>query len=281
MYRKIIYLLMLFVVFGCSSGSDPFVENDEQNEKLDVTVTLISPNVLNNGVKASFSATFSAPINEAVFYFDGKSIGSVISSPYSVDFTPVDVKPGVYLVTCIAKVGTKTYSGEMSVKVELRLGDMFQGGRIFKLDASGKSGLIASVSDLSYSSTFGNEVRFVWGLDILLGTTLDDGKKNTKLMSAVAPSAGYAAYHFKGDGLSLNGFSDWYIPSYRELELLKENKNLVGGFSTATDWQAIYWSSSELNETMAFQLNFNALMGNSNDKSKAFKVRPIRSFDFN
>ncbi len=270
----------MFAVFGCSSGTDPFIDEDHE-EKLDVKITLVTPGVLNNGVTASFSASFSGPVDEAVFYFDGKSIGSVISSPYSIEFIPVDVKPGVYLVTCIAMVGDKKFSTESSVKVELRLGDMFQGGRIFKLDGSGKNGLIASETDLSYLSSIGTETRFSWGSDKLLGTNIENGKLNTKLMAEAAPSPGYAGYHFKGDGLLLNGFSDWYIPSFRELELLKENKNRVGGFSSATDWQVMYWSSSESNEKTAFLLNFNVLMGNNNDKSKVFKVRPIRSFDFN
>lgn len=274
-----IALTLGVVLIGCSDD----LPNDKENgkkEPLSIDVVVSSESIIYNGVETSILATFSENVDEAVFYFDGVSIGSVISAPYSVKFTASDLPPKEYKITCVAKVGGESFTGEKSVSVALRLGDSFQGGKIFQLDTSGKKGLVASATDLVHIGDFGDEVRFCWGGEGLLGTSIDNGKANTKLMADASTSPGFAGYHFKGGGLNLNGYSDWYIPSYRELEVLKENKSLVGGFSTDTDWNAMYWSSSESSESSALILNFNVLMGNYDDKGKYYKVRPIRSFDF-
>lgn len=267
------------VLLGCSDNLPDDKENGKKEPFL-VDVVILSESIIYNGVKAIISATFSEEVDEAVFYFDGVSVGSVISAPYSVEFLASDLPPKEYKIACIAKVGGESFSNEKSVSVELRLGDSFQGGKIFQLDGAGKKGLVSSISDLVYSGDFGDEVRFCWGYEGLLGTSIDDGVANTKLMAEASTSPSFAGYHFKDGGLKLNGYSDWYIPSFRELELLKENKSLVGGFSTDTDWKAMYWSSSESSESSALILNFNVLMGNYNDKGKFYKVRPIRSFDY-
>lgn len=256
---------------GCSKSSDDELSN--------VTISVaVNESTIYNGVEYSFSSTVNQIVSEVQFYFDGQSIGSDISEPYSVQYTPKNVAPGSHKITCIAKLGNHSYNGETSVNVALRLGDEYQGGKIFYLETSGEHGLIGSTADLTYNGDFGAETRFSWGSETILGTTNDNGKENTVLMAANAPSPGYAGYHFKNGGYSQNGYSDWYIPSINELEILKENKSYVGGFSTATDWQVQYWSSSESNQTKAFILNFNALMGNTNDKTKVFKIRPIRQF---
>lgn len=264
-------LLAVVALVSCSKNS-----NDELNA---VTVSVsVNENTIFNGVESTIQAIISQDIDEVVFYFDGQSIGSDILKPYSIKYTPKNVTPGSHKITCVAKLGNDSYNGETSVNAVLRLGDEYQGGKIFYLETSGEHGLIGSTTDLTYNGDFGAETRFYWGTETIIGTTNDNGKENTELMAANAPSSGYAGFHFKNGGYSQNGYSDWYIPSINELEILKENKSYVGGFSTATDWQAQYWSSSESNQTKAFILNFNALMGNTNDKIKVFKVRPIRKF---
>jgi hypothetical protein len=273
MKRMLLVLAVLPLLFvRCEKEDDT-----ETKENILVTVSA-KESTIYNGVETSFSASVNGEIKEAVFYFDGQNIGSSISHPYNIQYTPTDIEPGNHKITCIVKSKTgNDFTGEVSVFLKLRLGDEYQGGKIFFLETSGEHGLISSTVDLSYDGDFGTEVRFSWGSETLLGTTKDNGKQNTALMAANAVSSGYAGFHFK-NGYNYNSFSDWYIPSIDELELLKENKSYVGGFSNATDWQAMYWSSSESNSTMAFILNFNALMGNTNDKIKVFKIRPIRKF---
>lgn len=255
--------IMVLQLFGCS----------KEKEEL-ITVSITTDEAIYNGIETFFSAKTNKQVNEVIFYFDGQNIGSSIKEPYSVRYVPQNATPNKHTVTCIAKYGNNSYTAEKILNVILRLGDEYQGGKIFHLNSSGDHGLIGSKTDLTYNG----ENRFIWGESTLLGTTMNNGKANTVLMSSKSPSAGFAGYHFKNGGYSQNGYSDWYIPSKQELELLKENKSFVGGFSTSSGWEGYYWSSSESNISNGFILQFNVLTANYYDKYRAFKVRPIRSF---
>jgi len=269
--KNLIILATSFLLF-ISCGSQ------EPKENIDIIVSSTDAFIY-NGVETKFTSSINGTITEVIFYFDGKSIESVISQPYNIKFTPNDVEPGNHKVTCIAKTSKgNSFSAETSVELKLRLGDSYQGGKIYYLDSTGKHGLIASTTDLKYSGDAGDVVRFCWGYQTVLGTSNDNGKANTLLMANNSTSTSFAAFHFKSPGYNYNGYSDWYIPSINELQLLKDNKSYVGGFSSATDWQAMYWSSSESTQTYAFILNFNVLMANYDDKAKVFKIRPIRQF---
>lgn len=276
-YKELIMLVFALVIVSTFAGC-----SNESNQDQDFTSITVSTSDVNvfNGQEITITARInSGEVNKVTFYFDGTEIGSSIYAPYVKEYILQDVTPGTHKVTCIAetKWGNQIQD-ETNVSLTLRLGDEYQGGKIFYLEENGKNGLIASKEDLSYNSDQGTEFRFYWGVPgELLGTSLDNGKENTAIMASKATSPGCAAYHFK-NGYEYNGYNDWYIPSYNELELLKENKSYIGNFSNSTDWNAMYWSSSEQSETKAFILNFNALMGNTNNKERVFKIRPIRQF---
>lgn len=75
--------------------------------------------------------------------------------------------------------------------------------------------------------------------------------------------------------LELNGYSDWYLPSKDELNILFENRELIGGFSDAD-----YWSSSE--GSGSWSAWFRRFYGSGNQghghKDMNHMVRAIRTF---
>lgn len=79
----------------------------------------------------------------------------------------------------------------------------------------------------------------IWGcVGIVTGASdNDDGEANTNLIMQMCtpPNAAYIC-----DTLTAFGFSDWYLPSYNELECLRLNATTIGGFSSTT-----YYSSTE------------------------------------
>ncbi len=268
--KKIITMLCLIaLITGCGSEKEP---------DINITVAVSANSTLYNGVETTFQASTSENVDEIVFYFDGQSIGSSISNPYSIKFTPKNISAGNHKIACIAKKDTKTFNGETTANVVLRLGDDFQGGKIFYLETTGDHGLIGSLEDM-YHQNDKSDVGFIWGgSGTLLGTDLDNGKENTAKMVEISTSSDYAGYVLKST-YSYNGYNDWYIPSYNELVLLSDNKEYIGTFTRSDiSWQNYYWSSSESNETKAFCLNFFALAGNNSDKGLNKKVRLIRKF---
>ena len=73
------------------------------------------------------------------------------------------------------------------------------------------------------------------------------------------------------------GYSDWFLPSRRELELMYENKAMIGGFS-----DTFYWCSSEYDSNFGYDKAWDQHFGSGllryTYKHNSSSVRAIRSF---
>lgn len=69
--------------------------------------------------------------------------------------------------------------------------------------------------------------------------------------------------------------SDWYLPSHRELELMRQNLNEAGLGNFVYD---IYWSSSEHTPAMPWGQYFDIGFGLDAMKLNSLFVRPVRAF---
>jgi hypothetical protein len=113
-----------------------------------------------------------------------------------------------------------------------------------------------------------------------LGEEIGDGKRNTELLIRSAansrnPASETAA--IRCSRLNHNGFTDWFLPSIEELNLMYINlkqKNL-GNFSNI--W---YWSSSQgyKGNHRAWYVRFNDGQQGYGDVDNALTVRAIRAF---
>jgi hypothetical protein len=138
-----------------------------------------------------------------------------------------------------------------------------------------------------------NYVAFEWGGDSLnsataiggTGTAVGDGKRNTELIVAKLNSLHITtrAAAMVCASLEVNGFDDWFLPSKDELNLMYTELKLRGSGSFATEFGALYWSSSEyyspgsgnaLGCTQNFYDGSQGILG----KVKAHRVRACRRF---
>jgi hypothetical protein len=150
----------------------------------------------------------------------------------------------------------------------LTIGDSYQGGKIFWLDASGQHGLIAATADQSTgiqwyngSNTTTNSVRDGIGA----------GKFNTERIIANQGPGAYAAQicaNYKG-----GNYGDWYLPSKYELNLLYLQKAAIGGFRGLD-----YWSSTEYGSNDAWITDFANGFPYYYNKSNGVSVRSVRAF---
>lgn len=269
--RKLTFLIAsLLLLSACDKKQSDKIQN--------ITCSFTSPannaKVYNN-IELELTVSTSTSVKKVEFYLDGVLIGSVISTPYSIKWTPNNIDAGNHKLTCFAiPIEGEDATSEISILVELKLGDSFKGGKIFFIDETLKHGLIAATTDITINSNN----TFFWGAHNLIGASdINTGGNNTLKMASASSSSDYAGYAFK-NGYVLNSYNDWYIPAQEQLKLLKERQDYVGGFSTVSN-TASYWSSTELSFDKAFALNFVALMGTNVTKGVySYRIRPIREF---
>jgi hypothetical protein len=130
--------------------------------------------------------------------------------------------------------------------------------------------LEAAPSDQSSQPEWGCDMVSISGAD---GTAVGTGEQNTIDIEAGCTIPGTAADVCAN--LSLGGYSDWFLPSKDELNLMYTNLKVfgVGGFAGTS-----YWSSSEANASSAWlQGFFNGDQFNY-DKDYTGRVRAVRAF---
>ena len=159
------------------------------------------------------------------------------------------------------------------------LGENYGGGKIFWLDETGQHGLIAASTDQSAKGIAWNPGKMV-----ITGANTNEvysGQKNSeKIVSTQGNSTVYAAKLCLDFSVSTSNadYTDWYLPSKHELNLLYQQKMIVGGFNLTS---GIYWSSTEsvtTPETSAWEQEFKFGSQHEDDKDLPDQVRCIRKF---
>jgi hypothetical protein len=154
-------------------------------------------------------------------------------------------------------------------KSKHKIGDMYKGGYIFKINMWGK-GLCAAPKDKKGGLKWGCYGTLIDGAD---GEDIGDGEQNTKDIVDMCEEISAARYC---DEYEVDGYDDWYLPSIGELELMYNqlHVNGLGAFSSGK-----YWSSTENFSLGVWHLDFaTGERGNNQHKGTLLTFRPIRSF---
>ena len=157
----------------------------------------------------------------------------------------------------------------------LSIGDNYQGGIIGYILVSGDLNYVAGETHgLIYTPDINYGAKAQWGcegtsISGALGTEIGTGKQNTLSIINGCKQSGTAAmlcYNYES-----GGYSDWYLPSKKELESL----GLTSAYGTF-----YYWSSTQISPNMAWFCVNNVGSGGSltNLKSTSYRVCAVRSF---
>lgn len=153
------------------------------------------------------------------------------------------------------------------------------GGRVFYVTDDGLLGLEAAPVDQADPLVSGAE----WGcVNFLIvgadGERIGRGARNTGDILGGCATTGIAAD--LADAYVLNGYTDWYLPSKDELNLMYSNigpgnttTGNVGGFASS-----FYWSSSEISDVLARVEFFGNGFQGDDLKSSTHGVRAVRAF---
>ena len=194
---------------------------------------------------------------------------------------------GYYYCRPFAIVNGKPYYGETKLLVTdcPGMGRGPAGGYKFYDDGNG-GGFEAAPYDINLINdnyTYNNGQSFPWGCDnIEIGGTsedLGDGQSNTQHILSACSEEETAARLC--NTYSFNGYDDWYLPSYEELELMYTNlqQNNYGKFFGNENFSSTaYATSSEVNSFLVKGIDFGQGPGSGlYEKYRGFYVRPIRN----
>jgi hypothetical protein len=152
----------------------------------------------------------------------------------------------------------------------IQIGDLINGGIVFHVDASGEHGLVASNSYIG-NATFGciNQLIDDTEEGIADYPLAPIGLSNSNFIASRCAENGTAAKICLS--YSVDGYSDWFLPSKDELNLMYLNikEQMVANY---------HWSSTEYNKRFAWQQHFA-----SGTQYKIYKninayVRAVRAF---
>jgi hypothetical protein len=160
------------------------------------------------------------------------------------------------------------YSTERSFQI-LSIGSTYAGGIIFELDSSGQHGLVCAPSNQGTTNPWG-----CYGTDIPnTSTAVGTGATNTAYIVAGCAQRPIAASRCAD--LVLNGYSDWYLPSIGEVQMMYSRLHLQGLGGFGGGW---YWSSSQDGPNYAWCMYFNYGVVSVNVKYNNGQVRAVRAF---
>ncbi len=164
---------------------------------------------------------------------------------------------------------------------QFEVGDYAHGGIVFWVDESGEHGLVCDTADIHDGIAWRN------GTDRVTNATGDGtgaGEMNTVLAIAMQTNdntTGEFAALICAE-LIRAGYSDWYLPSKDELNLMFNQKAAIDLTSLAVGGSAFvsadYWSSTELTTSGASEQNFGSGTQNNQTKQGLNRVRAIRAF---
>ena len=259
-----------------------------------ITSTITSSTAILGGV---LSSTGGATTTIGIMYSTSSTFGTSTSTiinanasagTYTTSISGLSAVTTYYAKAYATNTAGTTYGPTISFATPvapIAVGDSYGGGKVFYIFqpadvgyyVEGEThGLIAATVDQSTGIRWNNSNR---GNEITgaTATAIGTGKSNTdKIINVQQGSLSWyaagVARDYKG-----GGYTDWYLPSRDELNLLYTQKVMVGGFSNAYYWTSTETSIGDAHFTIFFNgTNYPCCEGSQ--KYNYNSVRAIRKF---
>lgn len=270
-------LIIGLLVFGCANDKDHTEGAAEGSIRPTVTTDSVT-NIQSVGAKVLCEVVSDGGdmiISRGVCYATHYNVtmkDNIISAgtgtgKYSVNIGGLSRDVKYYYRAYALNNNGYAFGVQKSFIAQVNIGEHFQGGVVFNVDANHAHGFIAAETDLTASNWGCTGTDLLGATGVILGT----GDENTDYIMSGCSTSGIAA-RLCGD-LNINGYDDWFLPSRNELDSLFDHRSVVGGFTEDT-----YWSSTEYDDNNAFSQNFKTGSFGPINKNTLAKVRAIRIF---
>jgi len=244
-----------------------------KKESTDTTPTNTDPyGMFQYTIKTNGIVSFTNTSTNATSYLWDFGDGNT-STETTLSFDHQYLQNGTYKATLTAYGNGKSSGAYANLTITnatntFTIGQNYGGGIIFYINGTGQHGLIAAPKDQSDGwATWGCSGTLIETTSAGIGT----GQSNTTAIVNKCSEAGIAARLC--DTLTLNGYTDWYLPSQDELNQMYLQKAVIGNMR-----HDIYWSSTEDGLYAAYYQFFGDGLQSWTTKDVQYFVRAIRSF---
>lgn len=210
--------------------------------------------------------------------------GSSLGGNFVSNLTSISPSTTYYVRAYATNALGTVYGNEITVTTTTHfVGENFGGGIIFYIFSPGETGYVSGQEHGLIAAPSDNTTTLLrWnnGVTIRLPATqtgLGTGDSNTNVIVAnQGTTSAYAARN--SSNLTLGGFTDWYLPSRDELDLMYVKRVMIGGFATGNPGP--YWSSTwnGIDNTLAYAKYFYDGVGNNVATANTYRIRSVRKF---
>jgi hypothetical protein len=173
----------------------------------------------------------------------------------------------------ISGTGGNTVTLPAAATPTFTIGQFHQGGIIVYIDTTGIHGLIVAEEDLGSGTFYPYHSDYGFG-DLGVGLDYKDGTTNTATQASVALETYEAADAL--NGVTIAGYSDWYIPSFTESIYIMNNLYVLDNINYITGF---YWTSTEApSGSTCNQFTTTGVISTSTSVTSTALVRPMRKF---
>jgi len=171
-----------------------------------------------------------------------------------------------------SKVSTVSQSNSSNSVAAFQIGQAYNGGIIFYIDGSGQHGLIVSTADL-LTNNQSAQISWKKGPNVVTGASgvaVGTGASNTqKIVNALGSTGQYAA--LLCDKYKSGIYKDWYLPSKNEMNLIYQQKSMIG-------ISREYWRTYAASLGKAWDQEFGGGFQFKDSKKFTLNVRAVSSF---
>jgi TolB-like protein len=250
-----------------------------------------------DAIRKEFNIQFSGDVSDTEI----KRVGQQLGAQFVVTGSMVDVGNAYRFRLAAINIETAVREGSSSLNININDpqatflmtgrrttqtgGTTSNSGGMYKIGDTGPAGGIVFYDKGNFSNGWQyleaapaeTEFTAPWGgYDINVAgtaTAIGSGKRNTEI---IVGKLGISSAAGRCSQLDFEGFTDWFLPSRDELDMMYKNLKLMGwgGFSSN-----IYWSSSQYDSNSAWRQYFSdGRTGNYDNKNNTSSVRAVRAF---
>lgn len=271
--------IQISILQGSASGTSVYTETHAPTTNINGlasleigTGTIVTGifSAINWGAGPYFIKTETDPTGGTAYTITGTS--QLLSVPYALHAKAADSLVGLSSSDLAYLIGL--------VPPAPQIGDFRDGGVVFWIDpANPMHGLVCAVNDQSTYVSWGCQGTTIAGAN---GTAIGTGAANTSAIVLGCATTGIAAEIALNS--TINGYTDWFLPSKDALNQMYLNKAAIDATATSNGGTAFngnfYWSSSQSNNNTAWGTYFtNGITGGYNKGNPAsYGMRVVRAF---